>query len=361
MQGISVYQRTGRPTWYVAYTCPQRGVRVTESTGHLVDDPKSKLAAYSYAREKSMSGIGHGAATEESAWEKWVETWLRGRYRLQTRTLTAYLGAWKQVSFFLRERKIAVPRLLLYQHVVDFVHWRESQIKKQSGRRVSRNTALHNVKVLSRIMREAIRRVYAQGNPCTKLSEDVPPDPVPEKPEFSDKEIQLVRAELARRAGLGRPSDWMVIAFEIALHQGVRLSATQIPLADIDLERGVIQLREKGSRGKPTIFSMPIHPGLRPLLTRLKGEHGREFTCVLPRFAPRNFSRVMRAMGLPHTFHCTRVSVITRMARGDISEQKAMAYVHHGSWAVHKVYTKLRPADVAGVAQALALPSPGAG
>lgn len=356
MQGISVYQRAGRPTWYVAYDCPRRSKRVNESTGHRLDDPKGKVNAYAYAREKSHSGIAHGAERDEAAWDRWVEPWLQWRYRDQPKTLTNYLCSWKQLSLYFREQRVTVPRLLLYRHIVDFVHWREAQVKKQSGRQVSRNTALHNVKVLSRIMHEAIRRGYAQGNPCVRLGEDVPAAPPPEKPEFTDAQIALVRAELARRSGLGRPSDWMAIAFEIALHQGVRLSATQIPLADIDLERSVIKLREKGSRGRPTVFTMPIHPGLRPLLERLKAEPERTHTCLLPRFASRNFSRVMRAIGLPHTFHSTRVSVITRMARGNVSEQKAMAYVHHGSWAVHRVYTKLKPPDVAGVADALALP-----
>lgn len=358
MQGISVYQRQGRPTWYVAYDCPRRSRRVNESTGYLVADARGKLQAYAYARERSASGITHGEPRDASGFEHWAQAWLEGRYRGQPKTLTSYLGAWKQISFFLRENKIFLPRLLQYQHVVDFVHWREQQIKRQSRRKVSRNTALHNVKVLSRIMREAIRRGYAQGNPCVRLAEDLPADPVPEKPEFTDDQIQAVRAELARRSGLGRPSDWMAIAFEIALHQGVRISATQIPLADIDLERGLIKLREKGRKGQPAIFTLPLHPGIRPLLAELKAQEDRKFTCILPRFASRNFSRVMRAMGLPHTFHCTRVSVITRMARGDVSEQKAMCYVHHGSWAIHRIYSRLKPPDVAGVAAALALPAP---
>ncbi len=353
MQGISVYRRAARPTWYVAYDCPRRGRRINESTGFRTDHPNGKLQAYAYAREKSHSGIAHGLDHQHERWSAWAETWLQVRYKQKPKTLTSYLGAWKQLSFFLHERKIFTPRLLQYQDVVAFVHWREAQVKIRSQRTVSRNTALHNVKVLSRLMREAVRRGYAQGNPCVKLSEDVPPDRAPEKPEFTDAEIALVRAELARRAPLGRPSDWMATAFEIALHQGCRLAATQIPMQRIDFARGTITFHEKGGKE----FTVPMHPGLRPLLERLRDE-GRSVTCELPRFASRNFGRVMAALGLAHRFHSTRVTVITRMARGDVTEQKAMAYVHHGSWAVHKIYTKLRPPDVSGVADALALPAP---
>lgn len=355
MQGISVYSRTKRPTWYVAYDCPHRGRRVNESTGYLVTDPRGKIDAYAYAREKSLSGIAAGSdGRDSSAWSNWTEPWLRERYAKQPSTLTNHVGAWKQLSLFLLENKIHCPRLLKYEHVVAFVRWREQQVKKQSGRKVSRNTALHNARTLSRIVREAVRRGYCQGNPCKGITEDVPEDDPPEKPEFTDEQIAAVRAELKRRSGLGRPSDWMAIAFEIALHQGCRLSATQIPLRAIDLKRQTIMFREKGKK----IFTVPIHPGLFPLLASLKAEAGRKFTCVLPRFASRNFGRVMRAMGLPHTFHCTRVSVITRMARNNVPEQKAMRYVQHGSWAVHQIYTKLKPHDVAGVADALHLPAP---
>ncbi len=355
MQGISVYERAGRPCWYVAFDSPESGKRVNLSSGFRVDDPRGKLRAYAYAREKSMSGIAHTDRNEHDAWDNWVESWLRERFRNQQNTLTKYVFGWKQWRLFLHERKVLLPRLLNYQLIVDFVHWRESQVKKQSGRKVSRNTALLDVRVMSRIMREAVRRGFAQGNPCYKLGDDIPRDAPKEKPEYTDEQIALVRAELQRRATIGRPSEWMHIAFEIALHQGCRLSATQIPMDRIDLEHNTIRFHEKGARGRPTIFTVPIHPALRPLLVRLKRE-GRKTTCQLPRFASRNFSRVMQAIGLPHTFHSTRVSVVTRGARAGVPEQKMMAYVHHGSWLVHRTYTKLRPPDVAGVADALALP-----
>jgi integrase len=351
MQGISVYSRAGRRHWLVAYDCPRRGKRINESSGIPLDDPRGKLAAYAYAREKSASGVLHGAGTDPSRWELWVETWLRLRFAAQPRTLTSYLGAWKFVGFWLRENKVLTPRALTYQHAVAFVQWRESQVKKHSRRQVSRNTALHNVKVLSRIMREAVRRGYAQGNPCFRLTEDVPPTKAPEKPEFTDAQIEAVRAELRRRDGLGRPSDWMAIAFEIALHTGCRISATQIPMERIDFENNTITFHEKGGE----VFTAPIHPGLRPLLVRLRDE-GRAVTCELPRFASRNFGRVLHSIGLPHTMHCARVTVISRLARSGVPEQQAMRYVHHANWATHKIYQRLKPADVRGCHAALVFP-----
>lgn len=349
MQGISIYERKGRPTFYVAYDCPVRARRVCESSGIMVTDHRGKIEAYAYAREKSMSGVTHGQARDASRWENWVEPWLRLRYANQPSTLTSYMGAWKFIALYLREKSIPTPRALTYEHVVRFVLWREAHVKKQSGRKVSRNTALHNVKVLSRVMRHAVRLAYASGNPCVRISEDVRPTPAKEKPEFTNEQIAIVRAELARPSpkGTTRP-EWMSIAFEIALHQNCRLRATQIPMERIDLDRGTIQFHEKGSQ----VFTVPIHPGLRPLLTQFKAD-GRKITCQLPLLASRTFSRMLRRIGLPHTFHSTRVTGITRFARAGVAEQQAMAYVNHGGWAVHRVYQRLKPADVVGCHAAL--------
>lgn len=353
MQGISVYERAGRPTWYIAYDCPRKLKRVNESSGFRLDDPRGKIKAYALARERSQSGVVHGLKHSQENWSVWVEPWLRDRYRHQARTLTSYLGAWKFLAVFLHEQGLHCPRLLEYRNVVDFVHWRESE-HKRSGRKVGRNTALHNVKILSRIMREAVRRGYAQGNPCERLGEDVSPDPTPEKPELTDQQIEQARAILREHVAKRPESEWMAIAFEIALHQGCRLSATQIPMERIDFTHGTIRFVEKGSRGKPTVFTAPIHPGVRPLLERLRDER-RQITCTIPVFGSRNFGRLMRRHGLP-TFHSTRVTVVTRLARADVPEQKAMAYVHHGSWLIHKVYQRLKPADVSGLHDALGLP-----
>lgn len=342
MQSISVYARTGRPTWYVAYDCPERARRVCESTCIKIDDPRGKLAAYAYARDKSKSGIGHSGNSERTRWDCWTKDWLTVRFAQQPKTLVSYLGAWKFLSFWLRETGIPTPRALRYEHAIAFVNWREGRVKR-SGRRVSRNTALHNCKVMSRIMREAVRRGYCEGNPWFKLSEDIPETAAKEKPEFTDEQIAKVKAELARktRRGPARPA-WMSIAFEIALLTGCRLAETQIPFDRIDLARNVIIFHTKGGK----IHPVSIHPALRPLLEKLKAG-GRKQTCQLPFLASRSFSRVLKRIGLDHTFHCTRVTGITRAARAGVSEQKAMAYFGHSGWAVHRIYQRLTPADAA--------------
>lgn len=354
MQGISIYERPGRPTLYIAYDCPRRLKRVNESSGIGKDEARARSRAYAIALERSESGTADVAPKTADRWENWVEPWLRVTYAgpERAKTLASYLGAWKFLRVHLHEQKVWTPAQLRYEHLISFVHWRETQVKKQSGRKVSRNTALHNIVVLSRIMREAVRRGYCQGNPCHGIGQDLPRARVKPKPEYTDAQIEQIRAELRRRRTPGRPSAWMADAFEIALYTGCRLGATAIPMERIDFANQTIQFHEKGRNGEPAVFTVPIHPHLLPLLRQWRAE-GRTVTCTLPRFASRNFSRVLRSLGLPHTFHCSRVTVITRMARHGVPIQQAMAAVHHGSWAVHNIYQRLKPADVRGVHAAI--------
>ena len=47
------------------------------------------------------------------------------------------------------------------------------------------------------------------------------------------------------------------------------------------------------------------------------------------------------------TFHSTRVTVVTRLARAGESKPKVMAYVGHASETVNDVYLRLSAPDVA--------------
>lgn len=61
-----------------------------------------------------------------------------------------------------------------------------------------------------------------------------------------------------------------------------------------------------------------------------------------------------KAIGLPHLcFHCTRVTVITRMARAGVPISQAMRYVGHASTAVHKIYQRLAASDLSSAVNAI--------
>jgi integrase len=56
------------------------------------------------------------------------------------------------------------------------------------------------------------------------------------------------------------------------------------------------------------------------------------------------------------TFHSTRVTVASRMARGNVSIVKAMRLLNHSSELVHRSYQRLQAADVADVFDSLQIP-----
>jgi integrase len=352
VKGISIFQRTGSPCWLAAFWCPKKLKRVSVSTGFRLDDPSGRHKAFVWAQARH--GVDLHLPAEHERWEAWAPQFLRDRYEHQPKTLTSYLGAWKFLGEWLHLEGIHTPGQLHYDQLGKFIAWRTGAVKR-SGKRTGRNTALHNLKVLSRLMREAIRRGWAQSNPCARLGDDLPSEPAPLKRELSDEEIDRIRLAFREREGKGRPSDWMEIAFEVAIHQGCRLSATAFPLTQVDWQRETLTLHEKGTRGKKAVFTVPIHPGLMPLLRRLR-EEGRERTWTATQHASRNFTRFLREIGIHGaSFHCTRVTVITRMARAGVPIQQAIAYVHHADSTIHKVYQRLQAQDLKSCHDALRL------
>jgi hypothetical protein len=104
-------------------------------------------------------------------------------------------------------------------------------------------------------------------------------------------------------------------------------------------------------------FTTKLHHGLTPLIRRLRSE-GRERTYEMPTQTGREWTRFFRKIGMPHLcFHCTRVTVITKLCRANVSESQAMRFVGHASETIHRVYQRLRAEDVSACASALRIPS----
>ena len=337
MKYASVYARQGSPRFRVSYWCPKKQKRIHETTPFLLSDPQGRRKALDFAFQKSKAANVDNREGGRDRWEKWVEVYLVDRYKAQAKTLNRMVYAWSQWQAFLAEQGLRVPRALDYNAVLGFIEWRTAQVKG-SGKRVSKNTALCDARVMSVIMREAMRRGFAETNHCEKLG--IRKDAARQKPEITDAEIAAIRAGLA-----GEP-EWMRIAWEIALHQGCRLSETSVALAAVDLERLTITFNAKGRRGVKHVFTTSLHPELVPLMRRLKGE-GREVTCVLPQMAAKEWHFFLKQLGLRHLcFHCTRVTVITKMARAGVPVSQAMAFVGHASETIHRIYQRLATADL---------------
>lgn len=136
---------------------------------------------------------------------------------------------------------------------------------------------------------------------------------------------------------------WMEESFLVAMRQGCRLREIQVPMDRIDVKGMVITFKVKGGK----LHAAPLHKDLLPLVKKAKAEK-RVCLVELPEQPSPRWQKFFNAIGLGHLcFHCTRVSVVTRLCEAGFSESQTMAYVGHASEAVHAVYRKMRPVAVA--------------
>jgi integrase len=159
----------------------------------------------------------------------------------------------------------------------------------------------------------------------------------------------------------------MRTCFEIAIYTGCRLSDTNVPLKDVDLDAKTMTL-EKPKGGAERAFTVPIREELVPLFTRLKAERGNDQTAYdfdatgskweKPSKMWWRFFKQNDELNLPHlTFHCTRVTFVTRGAKQGVPQSKMMKLVNHASEEIHRVYQRLVVADVREELNAIKFPA----
>ncbi len=157
---------------------------------------------------------------------------------------------------------------------------------------------------------------------------------------MTDDEVSKIRKELKRK----KWPDWMSVAFEIAIRQGCRLRETSLSMRDIDLERKSPTITFNAKGGKR--FTTALHPELIPMIKKWKAE-GREKTCEMPLMPSKYWWQLFKKLKMRHLcFHCTRVTVITRLARAGVPISQAMRFVGHASETIHRVYQRLTADDL---------------
>jgi hypothetical protein len=339
MKYVTVYARTGRACWYVGYPDPLTGKLIYRSTVHRIEDPASKQKAYVEAMQHAKRAAALLPNGPGEAWDTWVSQWMNLSFR--PRSLKRYVGSWKHLRFFLHDRQIASPRAVRYEHAGDYLAWRTG-CKRHRGTYINYNTALCELRFLGSVMREAVRRNYCEGNPVAQLG--LSKRAQKEKPEITDAEDLKIRSEL-----LTRPA-WMRECYQIAICQGCRLTETMVPMEQVDLARNAITFRGKGDK----VFTTSIHPSVRAL-AESKKEIGARHLTDIPAMPAKAWWQFFREINLPHLcFHCTKVTVITKLCRAGVPQGVAMSYVNHSKEEVHRVYQRLKLADVSLAVTALA-------
>src|SRR5581483_3995837 len=305
-----------------------------ESTGYRIGIGAETAFARQLKAKRTQEEADTARVSNAEYFDRWVLGFLETRYALKPNTLTKYRQAWNAITTFLESKDVRRPRQLKREHVIEYLKWRQHPPKNSGFRPACLNSALLDIRIWRIIFFEAIARGFASVNPCSKLG--ITPNRPKEKEEITPREEALIRKKLKTQ------SEWMRTAFEIAIRQGCRFSETCLPLTDVDTRTNEITFTIKGGRRHTTA----LVPALRPLFVKMKKE-GRRMTYDMPAQRARNWHRFFRRIGLPHlSFHCTRVTVITRLARAGVPEQQAMRFIGHSTLEVHRIYQKLKPGDL---------------
>jgi len=331
----SLMKRGDSPYWWIRHKDKQ-GKWVQSSTGLRRDDQNDTAKAHDVLAKIQKREAANSARQAPAAWSRWVIPYLE-RHSKSEKTLLAYKARWKWLHMWLSEEGIHFPRAVRYKHALAYVEWRSTYVKR-TGRSVSRNTAITEIKLLAFIMNEAVRLEFAENNPLAHL--DIPRSKPKEKPEIFDDEIAVIRRELENE----KWGDWMRLCFEVGLNTGLRLSECRLEMNKVDLNAKTITVKPKG--GEKRTFSIPIPEAILPILEEAKAS-GRSHLFDFPFQPSRKWQHFFHMCGLDHlTFHSLRVTYATRLFRAGVRREAAMRLMNHADELVHRIYTRLGADDV---------------
>jgi len=329
----SIYKRNDSPYWWLKikmngkWTPKNTGLRVDSE----VETAKAKILQAEAALSETLGGDGPKESKHEKGWG-WVEEWLRLHCKTAA-TLESYLCSWRHISHWLTLENLHHPSQVKFAHGQEFISWRMG--RKSRHRVCGKNTALKDVKVLKMVLTQSARIGAIPANPIGRIgiTKDVPR----KKKEITDAQFEKCLEMLEIEP------EWMRLSFHIAMQTGCRLKDTALPLGNINFQRGTITFgTPKG--GEARAFTRPLPPTLIPILKPLRN---RGVTHDVPAHASRSFSRFFKRAGIDGvTFHCLRVSYVTRLHRAGVPLSAAMRLVNHSSDVVHEVYNRLGVDDV---------------
>lgn len=336
----SLFKKPNSPFWYLKHKVD--GKWKPASTGLRHDDPNETKAAAKLRAEAEAKELGEDIASEGD-WD-WVQDYLQSS-GLAKRTIEKYVTNWGWLHLWLLESKLA-PGDIRYEHSAAYIKWRVNR-RKKSGKKAGRNTAIQEIKLLSSILNEAVPRRLITANPLVRMK--LRPDKAKKKPDLTDDEVFICRKELTKQAKDDPETEWMLIAFEIALETGCRLRETCIPLDHVHLELPIPEMTFPSPKGgEDMAFTIPVPTNLVSLFQRMK-DQGQKYTIEEFPFQPsRKWQKFFRDVGLKHlTFHCLRVTKVTRMRREGVPREVAMRLVNHSTELIHLLYDRHRVSDLA--------------
>ena len=348
----SIYKRTNcdgnvsSPFWWVKFRCPTTSKIFRESTGFLHSNGADTRRAKEVEAIKTLAERRSSNTKSSERWDAWVKQFITERYKHQPTSMTRYDSAWRTLRMYLDEIEVSTPRLLLYIHCTDYLTWREKPDKKNGKYNAGRNTAILELKFLALVMKEAVRRGFAQGNPCREL--ELKRAETKKFPQYDDNDIQMIVDGIQKEPKAKK--DFLWLSFLIAYYHGVRINETNVnPTRDVRLTPGcgTITFHQKGGK----VRTKPLHPELRlqfePLIKRKATE-----TFPKPKSFPKEWFKFLTRCGMkavkPEScFHSLRVTVQNRLRRAGINKEIRKAYLSHdGKDDVNELYDRIEPDEM---------------
>ena len=330
------------PYWYIRHRDTDTGSWRDESTKYRRDNPQDTRAA-----QKLADKYSHREATIRpeigSEFVAWVPDYLRSHYTREN-TLRRTQNAWTILREWMLLRNIRHPRQIRYLHAQDYMAWRR-------GCGAGQNTARMEVKFLSFLLNEAIRREFCDHNPLAQAKIDLAPSK--EKPEIPDAELREARTFFLRHEA----PEWCLDVFEILMNLGCRFVESSIRVEDIDFEARAIRMTDSKRKDSDPRkrFLVPITDQFAQFLEKFRGKE--RTVPPLTREMNHRFNRLLKqACGA--TSHSFRVSFITRCHRAGLTETECMRLVNHSQHSVHRVYSRLNLNDARAALARVPLPPP---
>lgn len=344
---LSHYERKDSPFVWIQYADTQ-GLKSYKKTSIRKNDPE-KARKIAKALNEQEAQLLAGPQVRFGSWN-WVSEYLRQRYAARPSTLHFYLIRWDWLRGFMEESDITGPAQFARENAFEYLTWRTSQVKPKSGRSPGINTALIELKLLGLVLDEAVERGLADKNEARKLMIGRTEPAL--KPEMSDQEIEAIYAA-------PKPL-WMHRSFHIGLHTALRFSDTAIERSRVNwtAQEIVIDL-PKG--GRKRAFGINIYPTIREMIEEFM-DSGENVLWTLPPkervLTSLSWMHFFRSLGLDHLcFHCTRVSFISRGARGGVPEGSMIKMTNHASKEIHRIYQRLSSTDALRYRSQIAIPT----
>ena len=349
----TIYRRKDSKFWWLRI---KRGGRwKSEKTDWLIGDRAGEKKAKALAAQRTLEEMAKGRVLT-GHFDDWVEAWLMERYGARpTSTYGDYSLRWGWLSRWMKEIGITHPTELTRASLSQYRQWRAPENQKghnpggKSGTRnkgARLNTVIQEIRFLGLVLAEAKARGYCTDIVTLKLGWQSE-----EKREYEPWTDEEVAKALKASENLPKKLQWIRPALILGTYQASRGAQTAVPLTAFNFETGMIHWPKHVMKGKKRDWVQPLDPRaavlLKPIVEARRAA-GKKTLADLPTvLRGLDMRHFLDGLGIPKVHHGLRATWITKAALANVPQAAAMAFVHHASDSVHRIYQRVKPAQSA--------------